>query len=293
MGRVIIGLAALLPLAAIAPGLAAGSPGHGAATEVELARATHATADFGNARLSGSEHRLAVRGASVPAGEAGFGWALDYAYQRYEYSGLPSRNRDLHRLELPLSWQGEGVLAWHAEFKPVVATSSNVFQEIWSRGSPDDFMWHGRIVADRAPVGRGWGWRLGAARDDAFGEERVYPTAALLRQHEGVRIELGWPVSRAMRAVGRGIEAGGEVAPAGARWHVVSDERDGASFGYEVRAWRASGILRWRATGGLVLTTRLGLEFDRRHRLEDDTGSVVNRAVDEAAWFELSAGYRW
>ncbi len=290
MGRVIRHLAALLSVAAHAPGVAAALD---AALEIEFARANLATADFGEARLSGSEYRFGLRGASLPAGEPWFRWGLDYTYQRYEYSGLPSRNRDLHRLALPLSWRGAGVLGWHAEFRPMAATSSNVFQELWSRGSSDDFMWHGRVTLGRPPIGRGWGWRVGAARDDAFGDERFYPLAALLRQHEGVRIELGWPVSRAMRATGRGIEAGGEVAPAGARWHVVSDERDGASFDYEVRAWRTGGILRWQAAGGFVLTTRLGLEFDRRHRLEDDTGAVVNRAVDEAAWFELSAGYRW
>jgi hypothetical protein len=260
---------------------------------MEVARANLATADFGDARLSGTEYRVAVRGASPAAGDGGFRWALDYAYQRYEYSGLPSRNRDLHRLELPLAWQVDAPLSWAVELRPVVASSSNVFKEIWSRGTSDDLMWHGQAWLGRPPVGKGWGWQLGGARDDAFGRERVYPLAALLRQHAGVRIELGWPVTRAMHEAGRGIEVGGEVAPAGARWHVVSDERDGASFGYEVRTWRASGILRWRGANGFALTTRLGLEFDRRHRLEDDMGATVNRAVDEAGYFELSAGYRW
>jgi acetyl esterase/lipase len=275
----------------LAPGLVAAAPR--SPPEIEFTRSSLATADFGDARLRGTEYGLEIRGASLPVGEGEFRWALDYAYQRYEYSGLPSRNRDLHRLELPLSWQVDAPRFWLAELRPVVASSSNVFKELWSRGSSDDFMWHGRALLGRSPVGRGWGWQLGGTWDDAFGRERVYPVAALLRQHEGVSMELGWPVSRAMRDAGRGIEAGGEIVPAGARWHVVSDERDGASFDYEVRAWRAGGILRWRSTGGLVLTTRLGLEFDRRHRLEDDTGASVNRAVDEAAFFALAAAYRW
>ena len=283
--------AILLSVTVLAPGMTAATPGP--APEIELTRSSLATADFGDARLSGTEYRVAIRGASLPAGELEFRWVLDYAYQRYEYSGLASRNRDLHRVELPLSWHGDAAVSWTVELRPVVASSSNVFKDLWSRGSSDDFMWHGRALLGRTPVGPGWGWHLGGARDDAFGRERVYPVVALLRQHEGVRMELGWPVSRAMREAGRGIEAGGELAPAGARWHVVSDERDGASFDYEVRAWRASGILRWRAAGGLVLTTRLGLEFDRRHRLEDDMGATVTRAVDEARFFELSAGYRW
>ncbi|HUG99072.1 MAG TPA: hypothetical protein VMQ83_07840 [Gammaproteobacteria bacterium] len=278
-------------LAAATPGLVFGAPG--APLEIELARSSLAHSDFGDARLRGIENRLSIRGAWHPAGPGEFRWALDYAYQRYEYQGLPSRNRDLHRLEVPLSWHGDAAYSWTAELRPVVASSSNVFKELWSRGGSDDLMLHGRVILERRPGGPRWGWRAGAARDDAFGREAIYPVAALLRQHDGMRMELGWPVSRAMLDVGRSFELGGEVAPAGARWHVVSDERDGASFDYEVRAWRAGAILRWRPAGGFVLTTRAGLEFDRRHRLEDDTGAIVNRAVDEAAYFELSAGYRW
>jgi hypothetical protein len=289
--RLVRTLGALLLLAAVPPGLTAAAPG--ALPEIELTRSTLAAAEFGDARLRGIEHRLAIRGPSLPAGDGEFRWALDYAYQRYEYTGLASRNRDLHRLELPLSWHGDVPLPWTLELRPVIASSSNVFKEIWSRGSSDDFLWHGRAMLERPPGGAGWGWRLGAARDDAFGRELVYPVVALLRQHEGARIELGWPVSRAMLEAGRGIEAGGELAPAGASWHVVSDERGGASFDYEVRAWRAGAILRWRSAAGFVLATRLGLEFERRHRLENDTGAAVDRGVDEARYFELSAGYRW
>lgn len=284
-------LAAALPLALFTAGLAIAADGK--SFEFEYTRGVLATADFGDARLTGTENRLAVRGASRPAGEGEFRWGLDYAYQRYEYSGLASRNRDLHRLELPLRWQGDTPLSWTLELRPVIATSSNVFKDLWSRGGADDFMWHGRALAGRAPGGPGWGWHLGLARDDAFGREAVYPVAALLRQHQGVTMEIGWPVTRALLDVGRGVELGGEVAPAGARWHVVSDERDGASFDYEVRAWRAGAILHWQSAGGLVLTSRAGLEFDRRHRLEDDTGAFVNRAAQEAAYLEVSAGYRW
>lgn len=259
----------------------------------EFTRTSLATADFGDARLRGTENRLLIRSTSRQAGDAQFRWILDYAYQRYEYEGLASRNRDLHRMELPLIWDGEAGYSWSAELRPVVASSSNVFKELWSRGSADDFMLHGRTLFGRSAGGPRWGWHLGAARDDAFGRERAYPVVALLRQHGGVTMELGWPVSRAMRTAGQGFETGGELAPAGNRWHVVSDERDGASFDYETRAWRAGAIVRWRSAAGLVLTTRAGLEFERRHRLEDDAGAVVNRAISEIRYFELAVGYRW
>jgi hypothetical protein len=290
-GRLFRILLAALSLAAITPGVAAGTPD--SRPEVEFTRSSLAEADFGDARLRGTEHRLAIRGAALPAGEGEFRWALDYAYQRYEYQGVPSRNRDLHRLELPLSWHRDAAHSWTVALRPVIASSSNVFKELRSRGSSDDFMLHGRAILERLPGGTGRGWRLGAARDDAFGRESIYPVFAWLQQQGGAQIELGWPASRAMLALGRGIEGGGEIAPAGARWHVVSDERDGASFDYRVRAWRAGIILRWLSESGFLLTTRAGLEFERRHRLEDDTGALVNRDVGEAAFFELSAGFRW
>lgn len=284
-------LAAALSLAALAPAYA--SALRDAPPQFELVRTTLAAAEFGEARLRGTGDRVTIRGAALPAGDGAFRWALYYAYQRYEYTALPSRNRDLHRLELPLSWYGDAPSPWMLELRPVIASSSNVFKEIWSRGSSDDYMWHGRATLEHPPRGMGWGWRLGAARDDAFGRELIYPEFALLRQHGGVRMEFGWPVTRAMLEAGGGIEAGGEIAPAGARWHVVSDERGGASFDYRTRAWRAGATLSWRSAVGFVITARGGLEFERRHRLEDDTGTTVDRAVGEAGYFELAAAYQW
>ena len=289
--RVAGALAAILPLVALLPVTAHAMPHP--APSIEFTRSALETADFGTARLSGTENRIVLRGAQRHWSAGEFQWALDYAYQRYEYRGLPTRNRDLHRLEAPLRWDGTGPAAWSAEFRPVIAASSNVFKELWSRGSSDDVMLHARVWHDRVPLGIGWGWRAGIAYDDAFGAEEIYPVLALLREHEHVRLELGWPVTRALFELGRGFAAGGEVAPAGARWHVTSDERDGASFDYEVRAWRAAAKLRWASSGGFFLTSRAGVEFERRHRLEDDTGATVNRAVEEAPFIELAAGYRW
>lgn len=278
-----------LSLAAFASGLSAAPPGK--PLQLEFTRSMLPTADFGESRVRGIENRVAIRSASSPVGDIQFRWALDYAYQRFEYRDLASRNRDLHRLELPLSWQRNAPLSWTVELRPVIASSSNVFKEFWSRNSSDDYMWHGRAILERSSVGSGW--RLGAARDDAFGRESTYPVLAVLRQADGIQLELGWPVSRIVLEGGRRIELGGELAPAGARWHVVSDERGGASFDYEVRAWRAGGFLHWRSACGFLLTSRAGLEFERRHRLEDDRGVVINRAAGEAAFIELSAAYRW
>jgi hypothetical protein len=284
------GIAGLM-LAAATPGLAFGTAG--APLELELARDSLATADFGDARLNGTENRLLIRGPSIPAGESKFRWALDYAYQRYEYQGLPSRNRDLHRLEIPLRWQVYEAAPWDLEVRPVIAASSNVFKELWSRGSSDDLMLHGRVTREHAPAGEGWGWRLGVARDDAFGQAHVYPVVAVLHEVGRLRATYGWPETQVAWQAMPQLEFGAEIRPAGARWHVVSDERDGAEFFYELRAWRAGGSVQWRPMARWQLTARAGVEFDRRHRFEDDEGARVNRAADDAAYAEVAFAYRW
>ena len=261
--------------------------------EAEFTRGALATADFGDARLRGAENRLSFRGPQTPAGGGEFRWALDYAYQRYEYSGLPSRNRDLHRLEVPLSWHSDAAYSWTTELRPVVASSSNVFKELWSRGSSDDLMLHGRVTRAHVPAGEGWGWRLGVANDDAFGQEHLYPVVAVLHEVGRLRATYGWPETQLAWHAMPQLELGAEIGPAGARWHVVSDERDGAEFFYELRAWRAGGTVLWRPAARWQVTARAGVEFDRRHRFEDDEGARVNRAADDAAYAELSVAYRF
>jgi hypothetical protein len=51
--------------------------------------------------------------------------------------------------------------------------------------------------------------------------------------------------------------------------------------------------LQWRPASRWQVTARAGVEFDRRHRFEDDAGARVNRAADDAAYAELSVAYRW
>lgn len=277
-------------LAAATPGLAGEIPG--GPLEIELGRGSLATADFGDARLSGTDYRISIRAPATPPGGNEFRWALDYAYQRYEYVDLPTRNRDLHRLELPLRWLGGHWLRWDLELRPVIAASSNVFKEIWSRGTSDDLMLNGRAgISPTGEEGR-WNWRAGIAYDDAFGRRTLYPELGLIWRGGAFRAQLGWPSSSLSWRPGR-IELGAAIAPAGARWHVVSDERDGDDFNYVVRAWRADTSVRWHGGESFSVTARAGVEFDRRHRLEDDNGAVVDQSANDAPFAEVVLSYRW
>jgi hypothetical protein len=277
-------------LAAATPGLAGAAPG--APLELELVRGSLASADFGDARLSGTDYRISIRAPSMPAGENEFRWALDYAYQRYEYVDLPTRDRDLHRLELPLRWLGGRALRWDLEIKPVIAASSNIFKEIWSRGTTDDLMLNGRAGISPAGEDGRWNWRAGIAYDDAFGRRTLYPELAALWRGGALAAQLGWPRSSLSWHSGP-VELAAGIAPAGARWHVVSDERDGSDFDYVLRAWRADASARWRPAESFSITARTGIEYDRRHRLEDDNGALVDRAAQDALFAEIVLDYRW
>jgi hypothetical protein len=247
-----------------------------------------AAADFGDARIEGQVYGFGLR---WPLEAKGFEWGLDYAYTRFEYEGLATRNRDLHRLAVPLVWRRASAWARSLELRPVIATSSNVFKDFVSRGSGEDLQLHGRWLTERR--GHGWGWRAGLARDDTFGKLRIYPVVAALRAGPAWTLEIGWPETRVLRRAGRQLELGVAVAPAGGRWHVVSDERDGADFNYELRAWRSAATASWGGASGWRLAASAGLEFDRRHRLEDDLGSRVDRAAGDASFFDVSLAYRW
>lgn len=264
-----------------------------AGPQTSLYRSNLAETDMGGARLSGKEVGFVLEWPLEGAGPRPAGWGLEYAYTRYEYDNLPTRNRDLHRVEAPVAWVVPGQATQHLEFRPVIATSSNVMKDLFKRGTSDDLMLQGRWALESAPSFAAPGWRAGVAYDDAFGGQQLYPELAALWRGPGYDFGLGWPRSWASYQVSNAWRLGTELAPAGARWHVVSDERGGASFDYEIEAWRAIASARWQAGAGFLLSAQAGLEFNRRHRFEDDEGARVNREADDALYLELRIGYRW
>jgi hypothetical protein len=261
--------------------------------QLTLYRSSLAEAGFGDARLSGRENGMILDWALGGSGWQPAGWGLAYAYTRYEYENLPTRNRDLHRMAAPLRWAWAGALAHSFELRPLIATSSNVMKDIFRRGSSDDVMLHGRWRLERAPATTGGGWAAGITRDDAFGGEKFYPEVAALWRTPAFETGLGWPRAWASYRPSTTWELGVEVAPSGARWHVVSDERGGAEFDYEVKSWRGLASASWQPAWGLRLQAQAGLEFDRRHRFEDDLGGRVDRVAGDAAYLELRIGYQW
>ncbi|UNK47999.1 hypothetical protein MNR01_09360 [Lysobacter sp. S4-A87] len=260
---------------------------------IDLHHVSLADADFGPAaELGGREDGLLLRTPKFDVAGGGFDVAADYTYTHYEYSGLATRDRDLHRLELPLTWTGNSRTHGRIGVVPTVAASSNVFKDLFSRGGGDDFSLYGHASIERLPS-QGWGWRAGVAYDDAFGDERAYPLLALLHDSDAVTLALGWPHTRVDWHVHPQVDLGLDIAPAGGRWHVVSDERDGAEFFYITKAWRAQLLAQWAITPHWHLDATVGYEFDRSHEFEDDNGARIDEDVDSTILYGVNVAYRF
>jgi hypothetical protein len=260
---------------------------------IELSHVTLADADLGDgAELGGREDGPLLRTPKFDVADGSFDVAADYTYTHYDYSGLATRDRDLHRLELPMTWTGTSPTHARIGVTPVAAASSNVFKDLFSRGGSDDFSVYGNASIERLPSG-GWGWRAGAAYDDSFGDERAYPVLALLRDGDAVTLELGWPRTRVDWKVHPRVNLGLDIAPAGGRWHVVSDERDAAEFFYVTEAWRAQLLAQWAITAHWQLDAIVGYEFDRSHDFEDDTGLRIDEDVDSTVLYGVNFAYRF
>ncbi|MDR7133287.1 hypothetical protein J2X06_000471 [Lysobacter niastensis] len=249
-------------------------------------------ANLGAAEMSGREQGLSVLSPSFDLGSGGLAIGADYVYTHYTYTGVPTRNRDLHRLELPLVWSMGDTLAWKLVAAPTVATSSNVFKDLFSRATSDDVHLYGAATAERSSVS-GWGWRAGAGYDDRFGDPQAYPVLAVLYRQPRFAVEFGWPQARLDWQAHERLLLRMEIAPAGEQWHVVSDERDGAEFDYTVEAWRAGITAEWTFAQRWRLAAQLGSEFDRHHDFEDDTGARIDADVDSAGFAAVEVRYRF
>ncbi len=268
--------------------------GERCAPAVAAAHARMSSTDFAlpapGGEVEAAEWRLAACLVAFGTIDNGIELGLDYQYTRYEYTGVAGRNRDLHRLAVPVGfvstrdgWRLAGHLA------PAIATSSNVFKDIGGRAGGRDFRLDARIETEfgRAPAGR---WLIGAVFDTAFGESRLYPVVGLAGEPgPRSRLRLAWPDPAFEFAPTPRHALSARLAPAGQRWHVVSDEL-GADFDYEVRGLRLELAWSYRLYANLTVDLLAGFETDREHRLTDDAGNRI-RAEAGDQWL-VGLGFR-
>ena len=246
-------------------------------------------AAFGDARIRERQAGFRLWSPEFAFERFAFGMAAEYAYTRYEFEGLSTRDRDLHHLHLPLQWRGHDD-RWRVVLTPVIATSSNVFKDLLKRGSGDDLDLYGRWQVERW-TDASLGWQVALVRDAAFGKPRLYPTAALLWRGERASAALGLPESRVQWNPRDNLALGAAVFPVGGRWHVVSDERGGAEFDYVARAWRGGATADWSPWPRLKVSAQVGVEFARHYEFEDDTGARVDRDAGSAGYLRLALGF--
>jgi hypothetical protein len=243
------------------------------------------------AELSTKENQLSAGMWRWGSGDTRFDLGLDYQYTRYRYAEIDGRNRDLHRLQLPLGIRHAGG-GWNlsAYLAPGVGTSSNVLKDLFDRGSREDYMVTARVESELG-VDDPHGWLIGAAWDRAFGDERLYPVVGFLyRPFDGLNARIAWPDPALSYRWTERQRLRLRLFPAGFQWHVVSDEL-GDAFDYEVEAWRLECTWSYRFASTFWLDLAFGFEFDRRHRFRDDTGRLIDSGIDDQ-WL-LSAGLRW
>lgn len=269
--------AAALALAAPAPAQTADCP------SAALGYTVLSSTDFPpppGAEVATRESRIAACLIAVAGEPLRVALGMDYVYTRHEYDGVAGRDRDLHRLQLPLAfaWRGEG-FGVDAFVAPGLATSSNVFKDPGSRAGGEDFLFAGRLEA-RLQRGEHSAWLLGVTHDRSLGESRTLPVAGLeIRPADAVRLRLAWPDPALAVEFSSRQSLLFDVFPAGQRWHVVSDELD-AEFDYRLEAWRVQVTWSYRVTRAFTVDVGVGGEFGREHGYTDDTGTRFDVDAD-------------
>ena len=241
------------------------------------------------ANVSTEDNQFAASFARVSLGQATVDFGLAYQYTRYAYEAIDSRNRDLHRVQLPI-WISAPLDVWQlrAYVAPGIFTSSNVLKDFFNRGTSDDLYVSGRVEATRTDASPSWLIRL--AHDRSFGQSRTYPVLGLkLSPSESVDIRLAWPDPAVDVALSERQSLSLSVYPAGNQWHVRTNDFS-REFDYRFEAWRSQFNWNVGITGSFSVDLSIGYEFDRSHHWTDDPGARLDADAD-AQWL-YAIGFR-
>lgn len=252
---------------------------------VRIPPTTLLTAQLG-AEVETTEHVLSAGLHDFELADYSLNVGFDYQYTRYEYSEVQGRDRDLHRLQIPLGFgrqTGKWSLTGHVT--PGVSTSSNVFKSLVSEVTSDDFSLSGRLEASYPGSGTII-WFGGMAYDRAFGHPKIYPVAGVeLAQGDRLRLRIAFPNSSLAYVRGNQTVTA-RVYPAGHQWHVFSEELND-EFDYALKAVRLDLSWSYRFWRKLTVDLTSGYEFERQHQFIDDTGTMIRGDASDSGFFAI------
>lgn len=242
------------------------------------------------ASLSGRENHATGCYVTAHSDRTRLGFGLDYQYTRYTYDGVSSRNRDLHRVQFPLSIRRE-YGGGHAivQIAPGVAVSSNAIKDPFERLDRDSVLTTGRIEW-RKPLDESAALQIGLAHDRRFGEPLLYPLIGLVLDRPSVRWRLVLPEPSVDIDIPGRWQLSARVYPAGSTWHVFTDDFSD-TFRYRVRAVRAEVALSRQLGNRTRLDVTLGREMRRHHDFEDSAAERIRTEPDDATVLAFSVRF--
>jgi hypothetical protein len=282
---IVLAILAIAVAGCTATGQSANSPGqdgHPPFLAVSITR--QPSADFSGspaaATVKTKENQVFAGIHRFEAGAGALDVGLDYQYTRYVFEGIDGRNRDLHRFQFPMRYQGR-IDGWTIDgsIAPGISTSSNVLKEFFDRISGDDLFVTARFEGRRESGPRNW--VLGLAYDRTFGRPLPYPIVGLeFSPGDELDLRFAFPDSGFQYRWSDRYSLSGRLFPAGHQWHVMTDDFD-AEFDYRVEGFRAQlgwSIRLWKQ---VTLDVSGGYEFGRRHYLTDDLGVRIESDVED------------
>lgn len=289
------GSSAVVPAAVLVMLLAAtvradvkGEPGNPAPPYLSAGSNWHSTAalDNGEGSVRTREHALALGLVRLQRAGATFDLGISYDYTHFALDGIDSRNRDVHRLQIPLEFSIEsGERLWRGYIAPGIATSSNVFKDFLNRGGRDDLTLAGRI--ELTGPGSSSAWFAGIAYDQAFGGPHIYPVAGFeSRPDDNLRIRIAFPDPAIRYRYSDRHAFAARVFPAGQRWRVVTDDFR-SDFDLRREEWRLQ--LTWSVAVASFVTLELsaGQAFERRFVVTDRSGERIDSGLGSEAFIGI------
>lgn len=233
------------------------------------------------------QSRIDALFAVVKGENSSWTFGSGYAYTRYLYDQVNSRNRDLHRISFPVSFSKEtDQLFWSLHISPGIATSSNAFKDPLNRLKATDFIITGGFTSHLA-VNDQWKALLGAGRDHRFGTSRWYPITGLMFSGPGrLKLRLAYPDSLFSFKLNERFDILAAIYPSGNQWNVHTDDFQ-QEFTYNAEGWRIETSLKWRMRQRLATRFAAGYEFDRRIRFDDNAGISLSPKIDNNLIFSI------